>query len=370
MDDLKVSLKPTVMIYHENEKGVTLRFCSEIIRFDDEMGDVIFFFSLLDGRYSRSQIQEVFSDKYDGGADIVSSYLETVDELHLIENIHQDSSMLNNMQRERFSRNFEFFNTVLNLSGNKFAVQRKLSDSKVAVLGCGGLGSHIILELAALGIGNLTIVDFDSIELSNLNRQILYREENVGAKKVFTARDNILRFNSGLSIKAVEARISSLNDIKNIIDGHDLIICVADKPRNSMVKWLNEACCDTQIPFINGGLDTRRAIFYSVVPGVTGCTECWKMALPDDKRQIIDEDNRVNKDYSSPAPALSALVSVTAGVMVCEAIKILTGIQPPALTNHLGTFFFDNLTISASEEWSLHSECVCCRNISNKNNHE
>lgn len=365
MDDVKISLKSTVLIYQLNAKSVTLRFCSEIIKIDDDYGDINFFFSLLDGRYSQKQILSIFADKYPDNANKALSYLETADELCLIEAVPQDSSVLSDIQKDRFSRNFEFFNSVLNFSKNKFNVQRKPSDSNVVVLGCGGLGSHIILELAALGIGNLTIVDFDSIELSNLNRQILYREENIGAKKAFTARDNILKFNSELSVNAVEKHISCANDIKEIIDGHDLVICVADKPRNSMVKWLNKACCGKQIPFINGGLDTRRAVFYSIIPGTTGCTECWKNTLPEDKRQIINEDNRTNNDYTAPAPALSALVSVATGVMVCEAIKILTGIQPPSLTNKLGSFSFDNLTISVSEEWKLNPECPCCRTILN-----
>ncbi|MXP49227.1 ThiF family adenylyltransferase [Pantoea sp. Eser] len=93
--------------------------------------------------------------------------------MKLIEFYPQNTIPITNIQIERFSINIEFFNSKLPLGMNKYEIQNTLLDSSVVVLGCGGLGSHIILELAAIGIGNLTIVDFDEIELSNLNRQIL-----------------------------------------------------------------------------------------------------------------------------------------------------------------------------------------------------
>ena len=360
MDDMKVRLKSTVLLYKNNPRKVVLRFCSEIIEFDDDYGDIRFFFGLLTGAFSCSEILHEFAKKYPDEPEKVRDYLNTVNELKLIELVPQDTSPLSDTQKERFSRNFEFFNSALPVGMNKYGVQNTLLDSRVVVLGCGGLGSHIILELAALGIGTLTIVDFDRIELSNLNRQILYREADLGRKKVFVARDNVLAFNSTININAVERKIESASDITEIIQGHDLVICVADKPRNSMVKWLNEACCKAKIPYINGGLDIRKAVFYSVIPGETGCTECWKASLPVEKRQIIDEDNSTQNDYVAPAPALSALVSVTTGAMICEALKLLTDLQPPTLTNNLKTFSFDDLTITTTEQWALNQECNCC----------
>lgn len=218
------------------------------------------------------------------------------------------------------------------------------------------------MELAALGVGGLTIVDFDTIELSNLNRQILYREDDIGSKKVFKARENILKFNSEINIKAIEKRIGCSADIMSIVRGHDLVICAADKPRHHIIKWLNKACCSLGVPYINGGLDIRNAIFYSVIPGESGCTECWKNSLAQDNKQIINADDETGNDYSVPAPALSALVSVATGVMVCEAIKILTGLQPPALINNLKSFSFDNLMITNNETWERCLTCDCCGN--------
>ncbi|ECL7455533.1 ThiF family adenylyltransferase, partial [Salmonella enterica subsp. enterica] len=195
------------------------------------------------------------------------------------------------------------------------------------------------------------------------NRQILYKNCDIGKSKVLTAKERISEFNPAMKVTTKSLRISSVQDISNIITGHDLVICVADKPRDRMVKWLNEACCGQRIPFINGGLDQRRALFYSVIPGVTGCVECWHSSVPEGsvQKQIINTDLATEKDYSAPAPAMSALVSVATGVIVSEAIKLLTGLQPPALSNKSKCFSFDDLTITEAECWSLNPECPCCR---------
>ncbi|WP_071886682.1 HesA/MoeB/ThiF family protein [[Enterobacter] lignolyticus] len=358
----KLKLKPTVLIYSLNTKSITLRYCSELIHIDDEYGDLTFFFSLLDGRFSESEIHHEFSRKYsEKYADRVFDYFETLKELRLVEYTHHKSS-LDEYSMQRWSRNFEFFNTMLTVEESKYAPQEFIGGARVCLLGCGGLGSHILLELAALGVRDVVIADFDTIELSNLNRQILYYEDDIGMKKVFTARERIKKFSPTMSVAAVEKKIGSAGDIEEIAAGSNLVICVADKPRNSIVTWLNSACCNLNIPFINGGLDTRTATFYSVIPGVSGCVECWRSTIPDEsiQSQIINQDHEVNKDYLAPAPALSALVSVTAGVMVSEAIKLLTKIQEPSLTNKSKCFSFDSLEISTVETWSRKTECLCC----------
>ncbi|MFP5977364.1 HesA/MoeB/ThiF family protein [Enterobacter mori] len=358
----KIKLKSTVLIYSLNSKTITLRYCSELIHIEDESGDLTFFFSLLDGSHTAVDIKTAFTNKYsEEYSTIVYEYLETMKELKLIEYVDQETD-LDNYTLQRWSRNYEFFNTMLTLEESKYSPQEKIARAKVCLLGCGGLGSHVLLELAALGVKDITIVDFDTIELSNLNRQILYYEEDIGKKKVFTAKDRINKFSPTMNVMAVEMRISCSSDIEQVIRGADLVICVADKPRNDIVTWLNEACCKQNIPFINGGLDTRVATFYSVIPGATGCVECWRSSLDGDslQSQVLNQDHEINVDYSAPAPALSALVSVTTGVMVSEAIKLLTNVQEPTLINKSKCFSFDTLEIATAESWTRDPECKCC----------
>lgn len=361
----KLKLKTTVLVYKPFNGTTTIRFNSELINFEDENGEIYYFLFLLGDYKTVLEIKEQFLCKYVKNSEVdVELYLETLKELNLIEKHFFYENVLGQYDVDRWSRNFEFFNTLIPYGSSKYDIQKILASSKVCLLGCGGLGSHILLELAALGIKDLVIVDFDKIELPNLNRQILYKEEDIGLKKVTTAKTRALEFSPTMDIKSIDLRISSAEDIKKIIVDRELVICVADKPRNYMVKWLNQACCELGIPFINGGLDTRRAVFYTVIPGESGCTECWRGSLAGEiQARILEEDYNENVDYGAPAPAMSALVSVTTGVMVSEAIKLLTRLQGPSLTNKLKSFCFDDLSIEIMEEWQRDENCTCCGSL-------
>lgn len=360
-----IKLKSTVLLYPPSailSKKFVLRYNSELIEIEDPDSSVSYLFDLLSHSRELTDVQAAFHARYPEVS--FDEYINTVKELGLIEQLDIDTHTLSENDKVRWSRNLEFFNTLIPFGENKYDVQNRIKNSQVCLLGCGGLGSHVLFELAALGVEKITITDFDTIELSNMNRQILYKNSDIGKEKVFTAKERITEFNPALQIRTNSLRISSAEQVKEIIAGHDLVICVADKPRNKMVKWLNESCCQLHIPFINGGLDQRRAQFYSVIPGVTGCVECWHSAVSDDsiQKKIINTDIDIGKDYLAPAPALSALVSVATGVIMSEAIKILTGLQAPALGNKTKCYSFDDISILDSETWSLNPYCPCCSN--------
>lgn len=356
---MKLKLKDIVLKYNLNSK-IVLRFNSELFEIEDENGDVEFLFSLLNGEYNEYDIIHIFKDKYPQ-VDILE-YLETLKELRVIEYVYNSS--FNEYYLSRWSRNFDFFDALSPFSSNKFDYQNKIFNAKVCLIGCGGLGSHILYELAAIGVLNITIVDFDKIELSNLNRQILYKESDIGKSKVLTAKNNILSFSPKMNIKAVEKRIYSYEDIFDIIKDHSIVISVADKPRDSIVDWLNKACVKAKIPFINGGLNLARASFYSVIPGKTGCAECWHNSISGGiQKEILNKDIQNKVGYQMPAPAMSPLVSVAAGIMVSEAIKIITGISHPSLTNKLKVFDFLTNDIKNAEEWKLNPNCIVCGDV-------
>lgn len=357
---MKIKLKNIVLVYKLNN-SISIRYNSEIINIMDEKGDISFLFSLLNGQYSELEIVNLFYKKYpDLSQDLIVDYLNTLKELNVVEYVYPNK--FEEYYSKRWSRNFDFFSSVSTTFGeNKYEYQDQIFNSKICLLGCGGLGSHILYELAAVGFLNITIVDFDKIELSNLNRQILYKESDLGQNKVLTACENIKKFSSKININPIEMRISSEDDIINIITGHDLVICVADKPRDKIIDWLNKACIATNIPYINGGLDLSKASFYSVIPFISGCADCWRHSISDTLQEdILNIDINDSIDYMTPAPALSPLVSVAAGIMVMEAIKIVTSISQPSLLNKLNIFDFSSFQIYVAEQWNKVQTCKTC----------
>ena len=331
-------------------------------------GAVWEFAKALDGRTPYEELITQVAGRYPAvDQDEIRSVAQDLIKYRLVESPDAfETTSLSDHDRIRFSRNIDFFGSMAAVGENKFTHQEKLRTARVCVLGCGGLGTHILFDLVALGVHHLTILDFDTIELSNLNRQILYKETDVGMPKVATARRRLLEFNSHLDITAHETRLQSAQDVAGIVRGHDIVICVADKPANYMADWLNEACVEQGVPFISGGLDVRRSVFYSVVPGSSGCGACW-LTSARNKSSLVNSVSTMAKQhditYEHPGPALVTLVAVTAGMMVSETVKIITGCQPPQLTNKLKEFTFDDLDVSVAEVWQQNPDCTVCGHL-------
>lgn len=366
---MKLCLKPTIIPF-KLEGQVVLRFNGQYAKIPDPYGAIWEFATALDGSAPFETMINQVAERYPAvDQEDLRSVAQDLIRYRLVESPDAfETTSLSDHDRNRFSRNIDFFGSMAAVGENKFSSQEKLRAARVCVLGCGGLGTHILFDLVALGVHHLTILDFDKIELSNLNRQILYKESDIGMPKVETARRRLLEFNSHLDITAHETRLESAQDVARVVSGHDIVICVADKPANYMADWLNEACVQEGVPFISGGLDVRRSVFYSVVPGSSGCGACW-LTSARNKSSLVNSISTMAKQhditYRHPGPALVTLVAVTAGMMVSETVKILTGCQPPQLTNKLKEFTFDDLDVGIAEVWQQNPDCPVCGHLAN-----
>ncbi|MCU0369736.1 MAG: ThiF family adenylyltransferase [Cyclobacteriaceae bacterium] len=129
------------------------------------------------------------------------------------------------------------------------ASQQKLAASKVAIVGAGGLGCPVLLYLAAAGVGQLTVIDEDQINLSNLQRQVIFTADEVNLSKAAVASDKIKKLNPEISIRAIQKRLNTSNAIE-LLKEHDLIIdCTDNFPTRYLI---NDACVLLNIPFIYG----------------------------------------------------------------------------------------------------------------------
>lgn len=357
-------LKPTVLKY-KTESTIFLRIQDNVAAIEDPEGFLFDFICMFDGECHYEFIVKTILNKYPSiKQGVLNDYFEDLKQLGYIENaVFNTTETIDAYSRVRWSRNVDFFGSICKYDENKYSLQKDLLDAKVCLLGCGGLGTHILYDLTAVGFINLTIVDFDKIELSNLNRQILYKESDINEYKVHKAKERVLEFCPKANINAINIKLDSDISIRNIITGHDLVICVADKPRD-IVHWLNSACVSENIPFINGGLDVRRGAVYSVIPRKTGCVACWVSSVNKSDNRIANKilDIEKEEDYTmrQPGPAIVPLVSIITGFMVAEAIKIITKIQPPELTNKFKEFIFDDLSTNISETWIKQPNCEVC----------
>jgi len=206
-------------------------------------------------------------------------------------------------------------------SPNRYDYQLALKRSAVGIIGIGGLGSVTAFLLVASGIGKIVTIDPDVVELSNLNRQLLYTEADVGRPKVEAAGDRLRQINSGLEYEGLRDRISSLAQAVEFCRLVDFVAVTADQPRGYLRRWIAQAA------HITG---TDYAVFGSlimgptVVPGKSPCFGCYEAAL----RANDPEYDWFCEQADSSPPVQSAPTYVgplVAGLMCKDVIHHLAG---------------------------------------------
>jgi adenylyltransferase/sulfurtransferase len=218
--------------------------------------------------------------------------------------------------------------------------QEKLKQAKVFLAGAGGLGSPIAIYLAAAGIGTLRIADHDTVELSNLNRQVLHWEENIGKRKVDSAAAKLGKFNSGVKIETIADTITEVNVLKLVGDS-DLIVDAMD---NLPTRYLlNRTAIAKGIPFFHGAVYGFEGRAMTVLPGKTACLNCLYhgAAVPKEKFPVI-----------GVTPAVIGCIQAT------EVIKYLVGLGE-LLTDRL--LNYDALRMKFTEfKINRDPNCDCC----------
>jgi molybdopterin/thiamine biosynthesis adenylyltransferase len=335
----------------------------EVTEIADPTGAIRRLLELTDGTRTVREVHEALAPEFpDVTLDDVTGVVEQFDEAgFLINGGASPDGILEEHELRRWERNINFFGSFAGLADNKYDQQRKLRDCHVTLLGLGGLGSHILLDIAAMGIGHVRAVEFDRVELSNLNRQILYREEDIGAEKLHLAVDRVRQFNPHIDIEPVSLRITSTQDVLDVIENTDVVISVADRPKMEIAHWVNEACVTRGIPLITGGLETQRAVYFTMIPGTTGCVECWRrqvFATDDVSRELLEEkrERRIGGDNAAFCP----LVTMTTGFLIGELTRLVTGIAPPVAAGRLMELQFSDYSMAESERWSKRADCPVC----------
>ena len=190
--------------------------------------------------------------------------------------------------------------------------QRKLMNAKVLIIGAGGLGSPSAVYLALAGVGTVGIVDFDVVEVSNLQRQILHHNDDVGRPKVVSAQDSLHAYNPDVNVVVHETRISSENAVE-IIEQYDIVINGADNfPSRYLV---NDACYLLGKPLVDGSIlifDGQATVF---IPG-SGCYRCL-FPTPPPPGMVPN---------CAEAGVLGALTGLVGSIQATEALKLILGI--------------------------------------------
>ncbi|XQW85643.1 molybdopterin-synthase adenylyltransferase MoeB [Thalassotalea piscium] len=195
--------------------------------------------------------------------------------------------------------------------------QEKLWNSRVLLIGVGGLGCSVAQYLAASGIGELTLVDDDCVDMTNLQRQVLHHEANIGINKCLSAKASLSAINSEIHINIEDKKLVG-QSLDNAIASHDIVIDCSDNlaTRNE----LNLACYRAKKPLVSGAairMEGQIAV-YDMQPS-SPCYQCLSQHFGE---QVLT---------CSEAGVLSPLVGIVGSIQACETIKVLTGIGQPLI---------------------------------------
>lgn len=184
--------------------------------------------------------------------------------------------------------------------------QEKLKRARVVIAGVGGLGSPIAVYLAAAGVGTIRIIDQDTVDISNLNRQILHWDRDVDRGKVDSAFEKLSELNPNIAVEAIRATIGEDN-VSQLMEGCDVIVDAMD---NLPTRYLlNRTAVKMGIPFVHGAVRGFEGRVMTIIPGKTACLQCmYRGPVPEEKFPVI-----------GIAPAL------VGSIQAAEVIKYIVG---------------------------------------------
>ena len=200
------------------------------------------------------------------------------------------------MTRERYDRQIP----LLGADG-----QERVRDASVFIAGAGGLGSPSAIYLAAAGIGRITIADFDTVDPSNLNRQILHWSDDVSRMKIDSAREKLEKINPDVEIDVISEKIDE-NNVSKLVGGSDLIVDAMDNFRARYL--LNKAAIVRNIPLFHGAVHGFVGQATTVIPGETACLRC---IFPNNPPEGV-------------SPIIGATCGVVASIQVTEVLKYIS----------------------------------------------
>ena len=285
----------------------------------------------------RSLINVYINGKNAKFSDGMETSLNDGDEVYILPAVAGGSDELSSKELDRFSRQ-----VMLEEIG--YQGQLKLKNSKVCVVGVGGLGNPITSRLAAMGVGTLRIVDRDVIELSNLHRQTMFNEDDVGQVKVEVAAKKLQKLNPDCKIEALAVSVNDYTALE-VIEGCDVVIDALDSVNARYA--LNKACVNFNIPFVTGAAVGVSGQAFTILPKTSACYYCMFPSL--------DEDSMPTCSIEGVHPSI---LSIIGGIEVSEAVKVILG-KKPSLSEKILHVDIENLDFTTTRTFRA-EECPIC----------
>ena len=221
--------------------------------------------------------------------------------------------------------------------------QEKLKGSTVLIAGTGGLGCPVALYLAAAGVGKIVLVDKDEFELSNLNRQIMAWQQDIGQSKAKSVAEKLLQQNSHVQVDALKTEITEDN-VNDLVNNSTVVVDALDNWATRFL--LNQECVNQEIPFVHAGIQGLYGQITTIIPGKGPCLRC-----------ILSE----NPEEIATFPVVGATSGLFAMLQVMETLKLIVGFGETLVGRIL---LFDGKRMDhMSTEVKHRNDCPVCSHL-------
>lgn len=351
----------SVTVQSSNGQVVVWQRALKRIFIDDPTGSIAAMLQILaNGEHPATDLRQAMGARgINVTGEEIAAVLSALDNLGILEDADGDET-LDPLVRERHESNLRFYDLFSGLDRSSASFHRAAQDSRVLLLGAGGIGSGILQSLVGLGVGDVTIVDIDAVETKNLARQFVYGLDAVGRPKVDAARDWARSYSRGTRVTPVHARITDAQSIVDLGRGADVVVCAIDSPPGVHLI-VNRACFDLGIPYVAGGLNYSTLSYWSVDPGRTPCRLCLDLhreaetqTLPAILRQQpLIERSPVNR-------ATGPVVQLISGLMSMEVMRYLTRTDPPVAAANYQVIELADQMLTTTSSWERNPDCPLC----------
>lgn len=327
---------------------------------DDTEGTIWHLMSLLDGTRTQNEIVQTMLQAYPEMEE--ASIYEALDVLIQSGFVEEAEPILpSNLSLEELNRytcSANYFSWVdTQPRASSYEIQSRLKRSRVTILGLGGTGSTITMSLTAAGIGHIHCIDFDVVEVSNLNRQLLYREADIGLSKVECAAAHLKDLNSHVQVTGQSLKVTCVNDVVSLMEACDFFILCADKPTQQIQAWVNEAALMIRRPWLFSLYAGPMIVVGMFVPYETPCYEC---LLHTESIRHGTGNIGTPLFVSALSNAVIAPTSSMSGQLgALETIYYLGGLKPQTMGRvfHQNLMIYDHCYYVESAKWA---ECPAC----------
>ena len=216
--------------------------------------------------------------------------------------------------------------------------QKKLSESKVTVVGCGGLGSPVLTYLALAGVGHIRMIDCDEVSFTNLNRQFFYEQASLDKVKCEEAAEFLKKRNPQITIDPIHKMLDEENAVELLKESDVVVDCV---DRIGVRKIVGRTCKKLGVPLVEAGIHGFYGYILPIDPGKSACLECVETGITKE---------------TLPVPALGAVAGVIGSLQAVECLKILLGLPVSfgTMLSYDGIYGdFDPVPVA------VRKECIC-----------